>query len=192
MIRLSIRLVASLSSERQFSYVMIIQKCWKFSNDAETFVIRGEYNPGGLHFYTSNNILPWQYFFTNSCWSPFGRQLATLDTYIESKIVNFINLQCIAQVFCSWLPPFRILLIGGQSDCFLFRCIVIATQLSVNISGLKRTGSLAPDPFFIFLFFLFLLFLLRGHNTCIACRIFVYFSPLARKKGSATGNLKLD
>ena len=44
--------------------------------------------------------------------------------------------------------------------------------------------SLAPDPFFIFLFFLFLLFFLRGHNTCIACRIFVYFSPLARKKGS--------
>ena len=57
--------------------------------------------------------------------------------------------------------------------------------------------SLAPDPFFIFLFFLFLLFFfffLRGHNTCIACRIFVYFSQLARKKGfcSAIGNLKLD
>ena len=52
-----------------------------------------------------------------------------------------------------------------------------------------RHRSLAPDPFFIFLFFLFLLFFffffffLRGHNTCIACRIFVYFNPLARKKG---------
>ena len=56
------------------------------------------------------------------------------------------------------------------------------------------SASLAPDPFFIFLFFLFLLFFLRGHNTCIACRMFVYFSPLARKKGfcSAIGNLKLD
>ena len=33
---------------------------------------------------------------------------------------------------------------------------------------------------------LVLLLFLRGHNTCIACIIFVYFSPLAR------GNLKLD
>ena len=45
----------------------------------------------------------------------------------------------------------------------------------------RENTSLAPDPFFIFLFFLFLLFL-RGHSTCIACRIFVYLSPLARKK----------
>ena len=54
--------------------------------------------------------------------------------------------------------------------------------------------SLAPDPFFIFLFSLFLLLFLRGHNTCMACRIFVYFSPLARRKVfcSAIGNLKLD
>ena len=40
-------------------------------------------------------------------------------------------------------------------------------------------------------------FFLKGHNTCIAYRIFVYFSPLARKKWkkgvcSAIGNLKLD
>ena len=35
---------------------------------------------------------------------------------------------------------------------------------------------------FFFSFFFLLFFYLRGHNTCIACRIFVYFSPLARKK----------
>ena len=46
--------------------------------------------------------------------------------------------------------------------------------------------------FFFSFFFFFFFFFLKGHNTCIACRIFVYFSPLARKKGSAIGNLKLD
>ena len=59
----------------------------------------------------------------------------------------------------------------------------IQNGIYTSTNSLSRTlSSLAPDPFFIFLFFLFLLFFLWGHNTCIACRIFVYFSPLARKK----------
>ena len=48
--------------------------------------------------------------------------------------------------------------------------------------------------FFLIFFFFFFFFFLKGHNTCIAYRIFVYFSPLARKKGfcSALGNLMLE
>ena len=34
--------------------------------------------------------------------------------------------------------------------------------------------------FFYFLFLFFFFFFLRVHNTCIAYRIFIYFSPLAR------------
>ena len=63
----------------------------------------------------------------------------------------------------------------------------VTKVVSLVINDRKSTKcmqlpSLAPDPFFIFLFFLFLLFFfffLRGHNTCIACRILAYFSPLA-------------
>ena len=63
-------------------------------------------------------------------------------------------------------------------------CGVDDVKHFVNYGQFGVTNSLAPDPFFIFLFFFFFFFFffLRGHNTCIACRIFVYFSPLARKK----------
>ena len=40
--------------------------------------------------------------------------------------------------------------------------------------------SLAPDPYFSFLsfsFFFFFFFFLRGHNTCMACRILFTSAP---------------
>ena len=55
-------------------------------------------------------------------------------------------------------------------------------------------ASLAPDPFFIFLFFLFSSSsssFLIGHNTCIACRIFVYFSPWLERKDLVTSETGL-
>ena len=53
----------------------------------------------------------------------------------------------------------------------------------INTSEDKK-DSLAPDPFIFIFSYLFFFFFLKGHNTCIAYRSFVYLSPLARKKGS--------
>ena len=73
----------------------------------------------------------------------------------------------------------------------------VYVQYTTRMPKINQT----PDPFFIFIFlffffFFFFFFFLKGHNTCIAYRIFVYLSPLARKKErgfcSAIGNLKLD
>ena len=76
---------------------------------------------------------------------------------------------------------------------FWFLQVNMSELIWANNSMLCHVWS-GPRPFLYFSFLSFSSFFLRGHNTCIACRIFVYFSPLARKKGfcSAIGNLKLD
>ena len=134
------------------------------------------------------------YYFIVASFSPFsiantsfGKERANLcafRTFVRLALVWF----CLFPLhFCGWdglglLLELLLYHVAAVKSLFIHHHIVWPQTLSLFFFSL----------FFSSFFFFFCFF--RGHNTCMACRIFVYFSPLARRKVfcSAIDNLKLD